>query len=96
MAPIPAQNNYQMDGVSISSIASLGSASDQNVGAGIGIPNPDALQEFKVQTSNFDASFGRNPGANVNVVTKSGSNELHGTAFYFLRDTSLNANPFFL
>jgi hypothetical protein len=91
----PGQNNYQMDGVSISSIASLGSGSDQQVGAGIGIPNPDALQEFKVQTSNFDASFGRNPGASVNVVTKSGSNELHGTGFYFLRDTSLNANPFF-
>ena len=91
----PSQNNYQMDGVSIVSIASLGSATDQNVGAGIGIPNPDALQEFKVQTSNFDASFGRNPGASVNVVTKSGSNELHGTGFFFLRDTSLNANPFF-
>jgi hypothetical protein len=91
----PAQNNYQMDGVAINSIASLGHASDQNVGAGIGIPNPDSLQEFKVQTSTFDASYGRNPGANVNVVTKSGTNELHGTAFYFLRDTSLNANPFF-
>jgi hypothetical protein len=91
----PGQNNYQMDGVSISSVASLGSGSDQNVGAGIGIPNPDALQEFKVQTSNFDASFGRNPGASVNVLTKSGSNKLHGTGFYFLRDTALNANPFF-
>lgn len=91
----PAQNNYQMDGAPINSIASLGHASDQNVGAGIGIPNPDALQEFKVQTSTYDASYGRNPGANVNVVTKSGSNELHGTGFYFLRDTSLNANPFF-
>jgi hypothetical protein len=91
----PAQNNYQMDGAPINSIASLGHADDQNVGAGIGIPNPDALQEFKVQTSTFDASYGRNPGANVNVVTKSGTNDLHGTAFYFLRDTSLNANPFF-
>ena len=91
----PAQNNYQMDGVAINSIASLGHASDQNVGAGIGIPNPDALQEFKIQTSTFDASYGRNPGASVNVVTKSGTNELHGTGFYFLRGTSLNANPFF-
>ncbi len=91
----PAQNNYQMDGVPINSIASLGHADDQNVGAGIGIPNPDALQEFKIQTSTYDASYGRNPGANVNVVTKSGTNDLHGTGFYFLRDTSLNANPFF-
>jgi len=91
----PAQNNYQMDGAAINSIASLGHANDQNVGAGIGVPNPDALQEFKVQTSTFDASYGRNPGANVNVITKSGTNELHGTGFFFLRDTSLNANPFF-
>jgi hypothetical protein len=91
----PSQNNYQMDGAPINSIASLGHADDQNVGAGIGVPNPDALQEFKVQTSTYDASYGRNPGANVNVVTKSGSNELHGTGFFFLRDTSLNANPFF-
>ena len=91
----PSQNNYQMDGATIVSVAGLGNASDQNVAAGIGIPNPDAIQEFKVQTSTFDASYGRNPGANVNVVTKSGSNDLHGTAFFFLRDTSLNANPFF-
>jgi|LSQX01.1.fsa_nt_gb hypothetical protein len=91
----PSQNNYQMDGVSINSIAGLGHARDHNVAAGIGIPNPDALQEFKIQTSTYDASYGRNPGANVNVVTKSGSNELHGTAFFFLRDTALNANPFF-
>jgi hypothetical protein len=91
----PAQNNYQMDGAPINSIAGLSSAADQNVGAGIGIPNPDALQEFKIQTSTYDASYGRNPGANVNVVTKSGTNQLHGTAFYFLRDTSLNAKPFF-
>ncbi|MBN2242052.1 MAG: carboxypeptidase regulatory-like domain-containing protein [Acidobacteria bacterium] len=91
----PAQNNYQMDGAPINSIASLGHADDQNVGAGIGIPNPDALLEFKIQTSTFDASYGRNPGANVNVVTKSGTNQLHGTGFFFLRDTSLNANPFF-
>jgi hypothetical protein len=91
----PAQNNYQMDGVGIVNIGMNGSAGDQSTGAGIGVPNPDAIQEFKVQTSTFDASYGRNPGGNVNVVTKSGSNELHGSAFEFLRNTSLNANPFF-
>lgn len=91
----PSQNNFQMDGVAINSLAMLGNPGDQNVGAGIGIPNPDTIQEFKVQTSTYDASFGRNPGANVNVVTKSGGNKLHGSAFEFLRNTVLNANPFF-
>ena len=91
----PAQNNYQMDGVGIVNIGMNGSAGDQSTGAGIGIPSPDAIQEFKVQTSNFDASYGRNPGGNVNVVTKSGGNDIHGSAFEFLRNTSLNANPFF-
>jgi hypothetical protein len=91
----PAQNNYQMDGVGIVNIGMNGSAGDQSTGAGIGVPNPDAIQEFKVQTSTFDASYGRNPGGNVNVVTKSGGNTLHGSAFEFLRNTSLNANPFF-
>ena len=89
------QNNYQMDGVSINSMGMLANNGDQNVGAGIGIPNPDSIQEFMVQTSNYDASYGRNPGANVNVVTKSGSNQFHGSAFEFLRNTDLNANPFF-
>jgi hypothetical protein len=45
--------------------------------------NPDAIEEFKIQTSMFDAGYGRNPGANVNVVTKSGTNQFHGTALSF-------------
>ena len=53
------------------------------------------MQEFKIQTSLFDAGYGRNPGANVNVVTKSGTNQFHGTAFEFFRNTDLNANDFF-
>ena len=57
--------------------------------------NPDAIQEFKIQTSLYDAGYGRNPGANVNVVTKSGTNDFHGTAFEFFRNTALNANDFF-
>ena len=62
---------------------------------GLRIANPDAIQEFKIQTSLFDAGYGRNPGANVNVVTKSGTNQFHGTAFEFFRNTALNANDFF-
>ena len=42
---------------------------------GIGIPNPDAIQEFKIQTSQYDAEYGRNPGASVNVVTKAGTQQ---------------------
>jgi hypothetical protein len=89
------QNNFQMDGVSINISSGSGSAVDQGGNPGIGIANPDAIQEFKIQTSLFDAGYGRKPGANVNVVTKSGSNQFHGTAFEFFRNTDLNANDFF-
>ncbi len=85
-----SDNNFQMDGVPVNDIMASGSLS-----GGIPVPNPDALQEFKVQTSQYDASYGRNAGANVNVVTKSGTNQFHGEAFEFLRNTDLNANGFF-
>ena len=91
----PGQNNYQMDGVAINNIANSGSSNDSGIYAGIGIPNPDAIQEFKIQTSTYDASYGRNPGANVNVVTKSGTNDFHGDLFEFFRNEKLNANDFF-
>jgi hypothetical protein len=54
------------------------------------------LEEFKVQTGLYDASFGRGAGANVSVITKSGTNEYHGTMFEFLRNDILNANDYFL
>ena len=91
----PGQNNYQMDGVAINNSANNGSSNDSGIYAGIGIPNPDAIQEFKIQTSTYDASYGRNPGANVNVVTKSGTNAFHGSLFEFFRNEDLNANSFF-
>jgi len=89
----PTQNSYAMDGVNI-----VSSGNGSVVGGfyvGMAIPNPDTLQEFKIQTSMYDAGYGRNPGANVNVVTKSGTNEIHGTAFEFFRNTDLNATDFF-
>src|SRR5712691_8742391 len=49
-------------------------------------PNPDALEEFSVQTNNYSAEYGRASGAVVNIVTKSGTNQLHGTMFEFLRN----------
>lgn len=59
------------------------------------MPNPDALQEFSVQTNSFSAEFGRQSGGIVNAVTKSGTNELHGSAFSFVRNKAMNATPYF-
>jgi hypothetical protein len=82
-----ADNNFQMNGVQINDLQASGGFS-----GGIAIPNPDAIQEFKAQTGLYDASFGRNAGANVNVVTRSGGNSYHGNIFEFLRNDALNAN----
>lgn len=58
-------------------------------------PSADSIEEFRVITNNFDAEFGRNSGAVVNVVTKSGSNSLHGSGFEFFRNKVLNAKGFY-
>ena len=58
-------------------------------------PSPDSIAEFRVLTNTFDAEYGRNSGAVINVVTKSGSNSLHGNLYEFFRDQALNARGFF-
>ena len=58
-------------------------------------PNPDAVQEFTIQKNNFTAEYGNATGAVVSVVTKSGTNEFHGSAFEFLRNGAFNARNFF-
>jgi hypothetical protein len=58
-------------------------------------PFPDAIQEFSVQTNSFDAQYGNNAGAVVNVVTKSGTNQWHGDAFEFVRNGAFNARNYF-
>ena len=62
---------------------------------GTAIPAPDTIQEFRVQTANFDAAYGRGTGANVDLVSKSGTNRFHGSAWEFVRNNLFNANDFF-
>ncbi len=76
------QVNYQMDGVS---------HNDTYVNASLPFPNPDAIQQFALQSSNFSAEYGNASGGVVNIVSKSGTNSFHGTAFEYLRNGSLNA-----
>jgi hypothetical protein len=84
-------NNFQLDGISTSDVQ--GSAAGSG---GIPVPNPDTIEEFKVQTGLYDAAFGRYAGANISVITKKGSDKFHGSLFEFLRNNVLNANDFFL
>jgi hypothetical protein len=85
-----SDNNFQMNGVGVNDIQQSGYFS-----AGVAIPNPDTIQEFKVQTGQYDASYGRNAGANVDVVTKGGTNEYRGAAWEYFRNNDMNANTFF-
>jgi hypothetical protein len=78
--------NYVMDG---------GDNMDTYRSVANSFPNPDLLQEFSVQTNSYSAEFGGRAGGVVNVVTRSGANEFHGTAFEFLRNYRLNARNFF-
>ena len=67
---------------------------DVNMGAAV-IPNLDSIAEFRILTNNFDAEYGEFSGGQINVVTKSGTNDFHGDAFEFLRNTNLDARNFF-
>src|SRR5262249_48418432 len=58
-------------------------------------PNPELVAEFRILSSNYTAEYGRNGGGIVSVVTKSGTNQFHGSAYDFLRNDALNANTFF-
>src|SRR6201996_6866207 len=88
-------NNFMLNGVDANSYSSNLPEVTPLGGAGIAIPAPDTIQEFKVQTSLYDAQYGRGGGANVDVETRSGTADLHGNAYYFGRNEALDANNFF-
>src|SRR5229473_456804 len=88
-------NNFMLNGVDANSYSSNLTEVTPFGGAGIAIPAPDTIQEFKAQTSLYDAQYGRGGGANVNVETRSGTADLHGNLYYFGRNEALDANNFF-
>ena len=73
-----------------------GSDAEEDVNSGTAIvPNLDSIAEFRILTSNFDAEYGGHSGGQINVVTKSGTNQFHGDVFEFLRNTNLDARNYF-
>lgn len=101
----PASNYWMVDGVS----ANIGISASSNSGNGLGgslgsfsasggtnsLVSVDALQEFRIQTSTFAPEFGRTPGGQISIVTRSGTNAFHGSAFDYLRNDLLDANNWF-
>jgi len=87
-------NNIQFNGIDANNL-SQNSAANDGEEVGTAVPAPDAIQEFKVQTANYDASYGRGAGANVDFISKSGTNRFHGSAWEFVRNNIFNANGFF-
>lgn len=79
-------NNYSLDGAD---------NQDPFFNTASVFPNPDALEEFSLQTSNYSAELGRNAGAVMNAVTRSGTNTLHGTVYESLRNQNMDARNFF-
>src|SRR5271156_166188 len=82
-------NNYLIEGITVADYA-FGELTFTP------LPSPDAIQEFKVSTSLYDATQGRNGGGNINATLKSGTNHFHGDLWEYFRNTSLDANDYFL
>jgi hypothetical protein len=86
----PQQNNYRLDGVSLNDYAN--GAPGSVLGGNLGV---DAIQEFSVLTSNYSAEYGKTSGGVVNAITRSGTNNFHGSVYEFLRNSALDARNFF-
>ena len=86
-----SQNNFVLDGVDNNAYGT----SNQGFSNQVMQASPDALQEFKVQTNNYSAEYGRAGGAVINASMRSGTNRLHGSLYEYVRNTQLNATGFF-
>src|ERR1700688_4662327 len=86
----PQQNNYRLDGVSLNDYAN--GAPGSVLGGSLGV---DAIQEFSVLTSNYSAEYGKTSGGVVNAITRSGTNQIHGSVYEFLRNSKLDAMNYF-
>ncbi len=80
------QTNYMLDG---------GNNVDEYTNVNMPFPMPDSVQEFSIQTNNYNAQYGQNAGGVVNIITKSGTDRYHGDLFEFVRNRALNAAPYF-
>jgi hypothetical protein len=83
------QNFFQINGVDATTMGTNGVIL-------VGVPAPETIEQFKVQTSLYDASYGRSGGGNIQIVTKSGANQAHGAAYEYFRNEALSANNPFL
>jgi len=102
----PASNYWMVDGVSANVGIGIGGSTSANglsganaafsvLGGTNSLVSVDAMQEFRIQTSTFAPEFGRTPGAQISIVTRSGTSHWHGTAFDYLRNDKLDANDWF-
>ena len=86
----PTDNAFRIDGIIVNDFANSGPGSTLRVNMGV-----DAIREFSVLTNNYSAEYGRGSGGIVNAITKSGTNDFHGSAYYFHRNSALDARNFF-
>src|SRR5262249_53066307 len=85
-----AQGDLLLDGLSV-----MNSDNNPGVQKALYVPPVEAIQEFRIQQTNFSAEFGNSGGTIVNVISQSGTNQYHGELFEFIRNNDLNANSFF-
>src|SRR5712691_7429313 len=86
----PTDNAFRIDGIIVNDYANAGPGSSLHVNMGV-----DAIREFSVLTNNYSAEYGRGSGGIINAITKSGTNDVHGSAYYFHRNSAFDARNFF-